>query len=92
MLLLQKTACIWLWMHTCCIDVGAVATGDLSMLLLLLLLQQGHFLLEDPQELAHELALKDEAMATKPHVVFAAEECSLPAQQVRRVTSGAVAC
>jgi hypothetical protein len=49
---------------------------------LLPVLQQGHFLLEDPQELAHELALKDEAMATKPHVVFAAEERSLPAQQV----------
>lgn len=53
-------------------------------------LQQGHFLLEDPQQLAIELALKDEAMATKPHVVFAAEERSLPAQQVGRLAAGPV--
>ncbi|WIA12077.1 hypothetical protein OEZ85_012154 [Tetradesmus obliquus] len=45
------------------------------------LYEQGHFLLVDPQQLATELALKEEAMATKPHVVFAAEERSLPAQQ-----------
>jgi hypothetical protein len=45
-------------------------------------LQQGHFLLEDPERLAYELALKEEAFSTKKDVVLAAEERSLPAQQV----------
>lgn len=45
--------------------------------------QQGHFLLVDPNRIDEELTLKEEALATKRDVVFAAEEGSLPAQQVR---------
>jgi hypothetical protein len=51
-------------------------------------LQQGHFLLEDPDRIAAELALKDEALARNRGVVFAAEERSLPAQQVREGLQG----
>lgn len=57
-------------------------TGPHSFLRLFCCLQQGHFLLEDPNLLKHELALKEEAFATKKDVVLAAEERSLPAQQV----------
>eukprot|EP00878_Enallax_costatus_P012408 GHUV01012959.1.p1 GENE.GHUV01012959.1~~GHUV01012959.1.p1 ORF type:complete len:268 (+),score=57.85 GHUV01012959.1:431-1234(+) len=45
------------------------------------LYEQGHFLLEDPDRLAYELSLKEDAFATKRDVVVAAEERSLPAQQ-----------
>lgn len=50
--------------------------------LLLSCLQQGHFLLVDPDRLSYELSLKEEAFATKRDVVVAAEERSLPAQEV----------
>lgn len=57
-------------------------------LLMHVCLQQGHFLLEDPDRIAAELALKDEALARNRGVVFAAEERSLPAQQVREGLQG----